>query len=267
MKIYFYNTYQSSPTGFQLSEYDEAEGELKLINSGNIITEELRSLLFNSGSVSAAGLSASGKEYFVIKDISFSDDKKTVWYVNVAFDTVAGDESLKLFVRNIFADYTGFKKLLSECIRASEETELSYTVDFRALKEWLGEKKDYDKRTTDFYDSPDPLIKKLNMMFTSDVKLSFLALEATENYFYKQNPVFANGSFDLVLDLGEYKHILLKDEELFRNCRDKNTEKEDAQTEASDNEAEAYQKLIKAALITAGILAGALIVKKIISRR
>lgn len=107
----------------------------------------------------------------------------------------------------------------------------------------------------------------MNMMFTSDVKLSFLALEATENYFHKQNPVFTNGSFELVLDLGEYKHILLKDEELFRNCRDKNTEKEDVQTESSDNETEAYQKLIKAALVTAGILAGALIVKKIISRR
>lgn len=159
MKIYFYNTYQSSPTGFQLSEYDEAEGELKLINSGDIITEELRSLFFNSGAVSAAGLSESGKEYFVIKDISFSDDKKTVWNVNVAFEAVAGEESLKPFVRNIFADYTGFKKLLSECIRFSDQTKLSYTVDFCALKEWLCEKKDYDKRTTDFYDSPDPLIK------------------------------------------------------------------------------------------------------------
>lgn len=266
MKFYFYNTYQNSPTGFQLSEYDEAEEKLKLITSGDIVNEELKSLFLYTGSVAAAS-SASGKDYFVIKNIDFADSENTEWNVNIAFEADTGDKNYKTFVYNILVDYAEFKKLLAESIKTSDEAVLSYTVDFKTLKDWLTVQKDKDERTTDFYNSSNPLIKKLNTMLKSDSKLSLLVLEATENYFYKQNPIFSDNSFDLVLTSEEYKSILLKDEELLNSNRKISSEKQEPKTAPAEKEKDKHNKLIAATLITTGVLVGIYVVKKIVSRR
>ena len=224
MKFYFYNSYQNSPVGFQLSKCNDLDNNLALINSFDIKSEEIRSLLLNSGTVCAIGKTTQGHNYFVIKGISVADDEGVKWYVNIALESDGIAEEYKAVVYNILTDYSDFKKICEKYMSATNGIDLSYNIDVAAFKEAILSMS-VNERAAEFLSSAEPMISEIKDALENPDNKSLLVLEATEKYFASQNPVFNSKKFDLILDSDEFKNLLIKDVELFVSYQKVKTQK------------------------------------------
>ena len=253
-----------------MSEYNNSNNNLTLIHSSDIKSEEIRSLLSNSGSVCAVGKTTQGNEYFVIKGISFADNEGVDWYLNFALESEGIKEEYKAFVYNILTDYSEFKKICEKHISATNDIALSYNIDVAAFKEDILSMST-NERTTEFLRSTEPMISEIKDVLENPDNKSLLVLEATENYFISQNPVFKGKKFDLVLDSKEFRNLLIKDVELFVSYQKLKAQKaEQNQAKVTNRQNSDPVDMAKKGLIIAGGLAAigcaGYILKKLIMR-
>lgn len=193
MKFYFFNSYEQSHSGFQLTHISTGAQQLQWKQSLECSTPELSSALFHSGARCLAGRSANGTDYFLLRGITVTDESQRKWYINLAFE---GDESERgqytALVRGILLEYDSFLSMLAGCFRVQDE-ELSYLLDADAFWNYIQqsttqaiplssyEKHSYVKPFLSFFSA-------LEKPRTNTVLL--LVPESSHSYFQRQNPMF-----------------------------------------------------------------------------
>ena len=95
MTLYFFNSYQQSPRGFQLSQLEAGDSQLELTDMQNIRSEEFRSLMNSSGAFCTIGF-VKNTHYLVFRNISVIDADSRKWYITLG---VTSEKSEEQFVR------------------------------------------------------------------------------------------------------------------------------------------------------------------------
>ncbi len=273
MKVYFYNSYQNSLVGFQLCGYDTESNGVTLLSPNDIESEELKSILLNSGSISALGKTTSGNKFFVIKKLEFTDLTQRLWSVNFAVE--ADKNSAAMFentVFNILADLSGFQKMLGECLIVTADEKLSYSVNAEILNAYFLSEKNNAAESDEFFNSSNQTVKSFKNMLKnigiSGEKLEMLAVETTKKYFYNQNPVFAGVNAAFEADANQFDFIMQKNAESLDDYETKKAELKKASDAAQKAEEEATRNTaIKALAVAAAAAVCAVVVKKIFFRR
>lgn len=199
MNVYFYCSYNMSPTGYQQTSLDLADGIQHLAASGEDVID---AFLTHGGSLSGFGVDE-GAYYFVMKGLRAvkpdvpSDEPGHTWYMNVGFSAEAAELSnLCAIIYHMYTDYQNFSCCLASGLSVAEQ-EMSYLIDVDNLREMLKESveryNDYTvDKAIDFHSAPSGLSKKqmdvaykllLNQKISSPYE--FVILEGTEGYFRK----------------------------------------------------------------------------------
>lgn len=218
MKIYFYNSYGNSPTGFQFSVFSTTDRNLKMIYSSDIDSKYVRSVFCNAGALCALGKADNSTKYFVIKNIEFENDDGRRWYVNLALESDANsDKEFDTSVFNILTGYADFKAVLKDALFVSEDTELSYGIDSVAVDEYFYSGKKADISDSEFWKSSNATIKKFRYMVETfngaGNGIYFLSYEGTIKYFYSNNDELKDMPIRFPLDSKKFNALLEKDEE------------------------------------------------------
>lgn len=285
MKIYFFNSYQQSCQGFQLSELDTSDMLARLVTADEIVPDEIRSALTKSGASCLMGASG-GEEYFLLRGMEVLGEDDRIWYINFAV-TAPMDAHSEFwnFAAKVLLDYAQFQTSVKNWFVATPSDSLSYAIRKDALSAWL---RSETPRLSDrfFYQKAHFATEQfLSMMNTAQQgnhnRLFLLVPESTTTYFLKQNEVFT-GETPVYLFHSEIFGMLLNaDPRLFLQEERK---KEDAgETQPKDTgipiweqmgiTEEQFDVLVKAGVLVAGGIAtiGAIrmvsgIVKKIFPR-
>lgn len=190
MTFYFYNSYQGSPVGYQLVQWQDSSDQLEPIRTGEIPSEDLRSMFSYGGKAYAIGCDGECS-YFIINNLLFRDNDSLEWYGS--FCCCADKQSqvaFAKFVRKVLLDFDGFQNAYAGWFIATPEAELSFAVDVAAVSKWLSEP--FGEKTSG---TDHPVFKQFHAMLNDLAKgisrrLFLLVPESTVTYFFNQNPVF-----------------------------------------------------------------------------
>lgn len=217
MTFYFFNSYQLSPIGFQLSCLAGWDSPLYPIQTDKIVPLEVQSVLTRSGAISALGY-GEGFYYYLLRGVCVTDDTGRQWYLNLAL--TADEESKPVFqftVSKIFLDYPGFLSTLKKCFYPVSEGPLSYGIHSQYLQEWAEVSQNPSQ---EFYQTPHFATECFSALLSdvSDGTISHLLMlvpESTVNYFVTQNSCFSNDvpSYQFSADI--FRLLLYRDGALF----------------------------------------------------
>lgn len=229
IRFYFYNSYQMSCVGYQLTAAELGAGSLSLLKDAEIDVPEIASCLLNSGTVCAVGQSGQGLSYMALKGLSVAAQDGRGWYINMAVcaDETSKDQFVRL-VRRILMRFDAFLADLPEWFYAVFEGTLSYGLHFGRFRDFVlcGGDVDLDMPENGFWGNPHPAIQRFRDMLAglsdSVQRLYFLVPESTEHYFYVHNPVFEGCDARFVLDKSFFDGILFQNPNVFEEKTDKN---------------------------------------------
>ncbi len=222
----FYNSYQNSYVGFQLSQY--MLGSKKLISNREEISSfaETEKLLTNSGSLCALGKSDNtGKLYFVYRGLSISDSNKRTWYINLGIES--NEESTEQFysiITDLLLDFTAFENAVKGWFVATPDAAFSYNLDFENVEKYFSNKKHISVDDVTFYKNNNPYISNFKQMLfdmkTAPINSLILFVpETTLNYFHKQNPFFENTEIQYILSSDIFSAIIKQDKAAIESYR------------------------------------------------
>lgn len=285
MKIYFFNSYQQSCHGFQKSELDTSTLLLRKVTGDEIVPNEIRSALMNSGASCLMGASG-GEEYFLLRGLEVSGEDDRIWYINFAV-TAPTDSHLELwnFAAKVLLNYARFQFSVRNWFVATPSDSLSYGIQKEAVSAWL---RSEAPRLSDraFYQKAHFATEQfLSMMNAAQQgihsRLFLLVPESTTTYFLKQNEVFAGETPAYLFHSEIFGMLLNADPRLFLQEERKTEDAGEAQSkdtgipiwEQMGITEEQFDALVKAGILVAGGIAtiGAIrmvngIVKKIFPR-
>ena len=190
--LYFYNSYQNSNIGYQLTKCDFATAELEVIDSNEITTDEARSAIIQSGTRCVLGTNDDGISYFVLRGIDVTDSNGRPWYINMVIEADEEcSEEWAVAIRSILGNHEGFLEDIKGWFMPTEEA-LSYAADMVKMAEFLLNGNETDMS---FYDCDNKVAQKYGKILKGlkqmpEKGLLMLVPEATVNYFYKQNTCF-----------------------------------------------------------------------------
>lgn len=218
MTLYFFNSYQQSPVGFQLSRLKADADQLELVGAQDILPEEFRSLMTSSGAACAVG-SAEDTDYLVMHSLSFTDADSRQWYVTFGVTSEKGSrEAFTGLIHKLFLDYTGFLGALRDWFCAAPDGPLSYSIQSDALRSWLDAP---IPRIADipFYQTSHAVVDQFRAMLEKAEKgihrrLFLLVPESTVAYFFTQNPLFDGELPHFLFNSEEFYPLLLKEDAL-----------------------------------------------------
>lgn len=190
MIFYFYNSYQGSPTGFQMTCWQNGMDKLERIRTEDIPSADLRSLFDYGGNAYALGCDGN-LFYFIVSDISYQDEDSRNWYSAfcVCADKAAEAEFV-MTVRKILLNFAFFRKTYTGWFTATPEQELSYAINAAAVETWLS-----SLEQSEIPQMQHPVADQFRNMLTAmeqgiTRRLFLLVPESTVAYFFRQNPVF-----------------------------------------------------------------------------
>lgn len=267
MKIYFFNSYQQSCQGFQLSELDTSDMLLRLVTADEIVPDEIRSALTKSGASCLMGASG-GKEFFLLRGMQVSGESDRIWYINFAA-TAPKDSHPELwdFAAKVLLNYEQFQLSVKNWFVATPSDSLSYGIRKDAVSAWLQSEA---PRLSDqsFYQKAHFATEHfLSMMNAAQQgihsRLFLLVPESTTTYFLKQNVVFTGETPVYLFHSKIFEMLLNADPRLFLQEERK---KEDAvETQPKDTgipireqmgiTEEQFDALVKAGILVAGGIA------------
>ena len=216
MTLYFYNSYQQSPVGYQLSRLTPDTDRLEMISYKEFPCEEFQSLMTSSGASCAIG-SVEDIDYLVLHSLSFSDAASRQWYVTLGVTSEKeSKEQFICLIRKLFLDYTSLLRELQYWFRATPEDSLSYAIDAEALCRWL----DAPAPEIDsFFRTGHPVVDQFRAMLEKAEnslhrRLFLLVPESTVAYFFTRNPLFEGELPHFLFNSKEFYQLLLKEEAL-----------------------------------------------------
>lgn len=150
MKVYFYNSYKLSRTGFQCLEADVADNTTTLMtkeNMNNFSHDVVK--YFSMGGASMIFEKTDGKYLFCMKSITYADKEKqenepgSCWYYNFAM-LAEENEAYEVCSAAVYAltRYNDLKDRLHQIIACSGG-EISYEIDMERLKSFFAETNEY----------------------------------------------------------------------------------------------------------------------------
>lgn len=218
MDFFFFNSYQQSPVGFQLSCLKAGASQLEKTNIQEILPEEFRSLMTNSGCSCAMG-TINGIDYLVMHSLSFADAESRQWYITMGITSEA--ESRETFlgvIRKLFLDYATFLEVLPKWFHATPTNPLSYEIDSDAVNNWLAEP---NPEFDGFMLTDNPVLNQFRSMLEKakddlSRRLFLLVPESTVAYFYTQNPLYDGELPHYLFNSKEFSQILQKEEDLLK---------------------------------------------------
>ncbi len=199
MRFYFYNSYQHSFVGYQLSEIQTGDCRLRCVPPG-YPQNTVKSCLMNSGIKSIlyrnyrsrADRKTPGDFVMCAKGISVKsalDGRK--WYIN--FAVTAKEAERKQFVKlahQFYFTHEAFLEELSCWFSPEPEEKLSYSLDEKRFERYLSAPFSITKENNTAESSG---IKKAMDYLEHGIKsgeICILFPEADEGYFRKQNQIF-----------------------------------------------------------------------------
>lgn len=205
LDIYFYNSYNLSPVGYQMTKIDHGVLNVVPINQKNSqeVPAEVINYLTHGGAKMLFSKIQGDKFLFVIKGIICEDKTKSndemgrKWFINMAIVSDKIElEALCPIVTLVLTDFEAFKMKISELVKVSSE-ELSYSVDYDKLYHMIG----YYRRTFVGYHihfAPESIISRPFDMagekyfkllrdvieYRVDEEIFLVVLEGSLDYFY-----------------------------------------------------------------------------------
>ena len=217
MTLYFFNSYQQSPTGFQLSQLEAGDSQLELTDMQNIRSEEFRSLMNSSGAFCTIGF-VKNTHYLVFRNISVIDADSRKWYITLGVTSEKSEEQFVRLLQKLFLDYSGFLTAVRDWFYVTPEQPLSYAVHADVLNAWLrGPVPQISKNP--FYLSSHSSVQQFRMMMRKieegiHRRIFLLVPESTVGYFYNQNTIFAKELPQFLFNSDEFFKLLLADKTL-----------------------------------------------------
>lgn len=259
IRFYFYNSYQMSYVGYQLTTAELDAEHFSLLRNTEIDVPEIASCLLNSGTVCAVGQSGQGVSYMVFRGLSAVAQDGRGWYVNMAVCADApSKDSFVSIVRHILMRFDVFLFALPGWFYAVPAETLSYGLNFDRLRDFVHHCEVTGIEGDGFWKNPHSSIQRFRDMISglsdSTQRLYFLVPESTKHYFCVHNPVFEGCDAHFVLDKRVFDGILSQNMDAFEEKTDKNV----SRTESKDHMIkESIEEISAAKLI--GIVAFALV--------
>ncbi|MCD7957502.1 MAG: hypothetical protein LUG93_17515 [Lachnospiraceae bacterium] len=231
LKFYFYNSYQGSMTGFQITGPDEQNHCLRLCGEGEIDERIYKS--FTTGGIKAILMrDGRGKNTFLVRNMKVKPvESGQLWYLNfsVTAELPEDEAALAAIVREHSLHCDAFVERLLACFRQDKMGEPSYQADLEALYAYVAAL----PATGSELPSDHRIVKKFNQMLQGLDQISrspdiyFLATEAGEEYFQKMHPEFKGCVPLYSFDLKDYVKLLHFKEEYFSEPETKKASEED----------------------------------------
>lgn len=215
MNIYFYNSYQLSPVGFQLSKFDTDTDQLEQIKEDEFPSEAFHSLMVNSGAACVIG-AADGLHYLVVHNISLTDDEDRQWYITLGVAAEQTEhEPFAQLAQKLLLDYPGFLSNIRNWFYATPEQSLSYKINGESLRNWLSLPVPVLTEVP-FYCTQNPVVSQYRTMLealaqSSNRRLFLLVPESTVSYFYSQNKVLDRELPHFLFNPEEFRKLLHRD--------------------------------------------------------
>ncbi len=272
IRFYFYNSYQMSYVGYQLTAAELDAEHLSLLRDTEIDVPEIASCLLNSGTVCAVGQSGQGISYMVFRGLSVVAQDGRSWYVNmvVCADAPSKDSFVRI-VRRIFVRFDEFLFALPGWFYAVPEETLSYGLNFDRLRDFVHRCEVTGIEEGGFWKNPHSGIQRFREMLSelsdSVQRLYFLVPESTKHYFYAHNPVFEGCDANFVLDKKAFDGILSQDLDAFEEKTDKNASRTEPKDHMIKESAEEISAAKLIGIVAFAIVAVVCLVKGLMKKR